>query len=205
METEGNATGEGWVYVAENRAQPGIVKIGRSGRIPEYRVAELDGTHTPYPFTVPYRVLVPDCALLERRTHLALAAIRLGREFFACSVSRAADIIKDMAADSILYQRCDFETQVDLKDIESEAVAEDPFRSWVASCANPNARFAATRSLFMDWCTWAERFQVMVGSEKAFVRLLVKEGFVRTRGASDNVRGRRGFIGLAIPQRRCSD
>jgi hypothetical protein len=90
----------GWVYVLTNRAMPGLVKIGCTKRTPEERARELsDKTGVPAPFVVAWSWPVSDWEAVERLTHNRLDACRPNhnREFFSCSVSKAARAIKHAA------------------------------------------------------------------------------------------------------------
>jgi len=199
---EVHATTEGWVHVASNQAQPGIVKIGRSTQVPELRIAELDGTHTPFPFVVEYRALATKCATLERLTHEALADVRvnLRREFFRCSPTYAAATIRTIG-DGFLY----YERYLDKREPSPETLAfasketADPFMNWLLSCQARSVPFTPTRDLYTDWCAVCVEAGCDAGSEKKFVHKLIRNGFSRKRGEANGIRNRRGFAGLKVP------
>ena len=71
------------IYVLENEAMPGIIKIGRTSKDVKERVAELsNSTAVPYPFRCVYAATVHDAVLVERQIHSAFAAQRIRKEFF---------------------------------------------------------------------------------------------------------------------------
>ncbi len=94
--------GAGFIYVLENDAIPGLVKIGSTEKHPEERAKELTSTGVPTPFTIAYHRHVSDCKLLERLVHQALESQGLrqsaNREFFTISPQEAADLIDTVIA-----------------------------------------------------------------------------------------------------------
>jgi hypothetical protein len=96
---------EGWVYVMENRAMPGLVKLGQSTHVPEWRARRLSNTSVPHAFTVSYRALVADYENVEAAAKVALASLREGKEFFRCSPERAAAAIQYIAGPCLEYER----------------------------------------------------------------------------------------------------
>jgi hypothetical protein len=180
---------------------PGVVKIGRSTQIPEQRMAELNGTHLPFPFEVSYRALVRNCFITEKLTHDALKAVRVtpNREFFRRSTAEVAQTIKVVAGDSMYYER--YRDEVDIPNHDDELKVDiDPFVAWVQRCQTSEAIFSATRELYTSWCGVCRDTGQEPESEKALVRRLVRYGFRRKRAEMNGVRGRRGFVGLAVPQ-----
>ena len=75
---------EGIVYVLTNPAMPGIVKIGRTGRAVEARLADLYSTGVPLPFECEYAAKVKDQNEVVSAFHLAFGPYRINpkREFF---------------------------------------------------------------------------------------------------------------------------
>jgi hypothetical protein len=96
---------EGWVYVMENRAMPGLVKLGQSTHIPEWRARQLSGTSVPHSFTVAYRALVEDYRHIETAIKFALRPYREGKEFFRCAPMQAVEAIRGVAGAAIAYER----------------------------------------------------------------------------------------------------
>lgn len=89
---------EGFVYVAINPSIPGLVKIGRTERVPSARMKELQSTGVPEPFEVAYYALVENAKHVERCAHDQLVRYRKqsNREFFAVSVHAAVRVIRDI-------------------------------------------------------------------------------------------------------------
>lgn len=96
---------EGWVYIMENRAMPGLVKLGQSTHIPEWRARRLSGTSVPHSFTVAYRALVEDYQHVETAIKVALKPYREGKEFFRCAPLQAVEVIRSVAGAAIAYER----------------------------------------------------------------------------------------------------
>lgn len=91
----------GWVYVMSNKAMPGLVKIGASGKDPFERAKELRGTNSPYDFVVEYDILVFFPFEVEGDVHQAMDEVReygdgQGTEFFRCSVEYAVLTIRSI-------------------------------------------------------------------------------------------------------------
>ena len=100
--TKGKKT-RGWIYLMTNRAMPGMVKIGTSGKDPFERTIELRGTHSPYDFEVEYDILVFDHYRTEKIIHNKLADFRIrgggqGEEFFSCSIESAVSAIQEIVS-----------------------------------------------------------------------------------------------------------
>ena len=91
---------------------PGLIKIGQSGRDPEtYRKEKLDTTSVPEPFIVEYYAFVENHNNLEKQVHNKLYAQRVHRqdkkqrEFFTTPISEAINTIRELAGDSIRYEK----------------------------------------------------------------------------------------------------
>ena len=91
----------GFVYVAINESLPGVLKIGKSTRVPSVRAKELSSTSTPTPFHCIYCVLCEGFSEVETNAHKELSATRVSdnREFFKVSVLEAVKVIKDLTND----------------------------------------------------------------------------------------------------------
>ena len=92
----------GFVYVITNRAMPGLVKVGRTTRMPEERARELGGAGVPYPYEVRYALRTSAHRAVEAAAHRLLRPARLqheggGVEWFACTVGQAKSAIKRAA------------------------------------------------------------------------------------------------------------
>ena len=87
---------KGFVYVAQNSSILGLLKIGRTEKVPTVRLAELFTTGVPEPFDVAYYALVQDSKKAEKQVHELLDRYRHkeNREFFAISVGAAIRAIQ---------------------------------------------------------------------------------------------------------------
>lgn len=75
------------MYVLANSSMPGLVKVGKTTRLPSDRADELSGvTGVATPFIVVYEEYFDDCDAVEAHVHTRLAGkgLRLSanREFF---------------------------------------------------------------------------------------------------------------------------
>ena len=78
---------QGWVYILVNPTLPGLVKVGRTTRLPSKRVAELSqATGVATPFILVFEQAFADCAAAERDIHRVLDSrgmrVAANREFF---------------------------------------------------------------------------------------------------------------------------
>jgi hypothetical protein len=95
----------GWVYVIDNQAMPGLVKVGYSTKDPTLRAKELAGTGTPHPFRVVFDALVEEPRDVEQAVHAILGKHREAKEWFRCSSSQAITAIRSAA--KVLTERGD--------------------------------------------------------------------------------------------------
>jgi T5orf172 domain len=89
----------GFLYVLSNQAMPGLVKVGRSSRLPEDRAKELHTTAVPYGFHVDRRAVTSRPVEVERRAHDLLATFRVAsnREFFRTTPDVAINAVRQAA------------------------------------------------------------------------------------------------------------
>lgn len=100
------------VYILQNDAMPGLVKIGRTSTDLETRIRQLDTTGIPLPFRCFYAAEVNDGAKVEERLHEAFgdARVRERREFFRVSAHRVKAAL-DLAALKDVTPRKEIETE----------------------------------------------------------------------------------------------
>lgn len=94
-------TGRGFVYILSNPSMPGMLKIGKTTRKPEQRVAELNAASgVPTPFRIEATVATNDVHALEQRVHSILNAQRVNRnrEFFETTVENAVHAARQAAS-----------------------------------------------------------------------------------------------------------
>lgn len=87
----------GWVYIITNESMPGLVKVGYTDRNPEVRASELVGTGMPTRYSVAYSIQVQGPRDVERAAHRKLATVRVGREWFRCTVAKARIVVDAVA------------------------------------------------------------------------------------------------------------
>ncbi len=95
-------TGPGWVYVLTHPAwdKLGMVKVGRTGRDPRTRAAEICSVSGLLaPATVAWCSPVSDMAAAEQAVHRMLGShrVRKRRELFRVDVARAREVIEAVA------------------------------------------------------------------------------------------------------------
>lgn len=87
----------GWVYIIVNKSMPGLVKVGYTDRSPAKRASELGGTGMPTPYSVAFSVRLHDARKIEQQVHRKLAKVRVGKEWFRCTVATARSAIENVA------------------------------------------------------------------------------------------------------------
>jgi len=87
------------VYILQNDAMPGLVKIGKTNADLEARIRQLDTTGLPLPFRCFYAAEVNDSTKTEARLHEAFgnSRVRERREFFRVAAHRVKAAL-DLAA-----------------------------------------------------------------------------------------------------------
>ncbi len=96
---------QGWVYVLVNPAIPGLVKVGRTTRLPSTRVAELShATGVPTPFILVFEQSFEDCVGAERDIHAALdrcgMRVAPNREFFRGATTEVVRLVLQYARET---------------------------------------------------------------------------------------------------------
>ncbi len=94
----------GIVYVLENAAMPGIVKIGKTSRDSvEKRLKELYSTGVPVPFDCVYAARVTNEEEVERALHEAFGPNRINpkREFFEIESYQAIALLRLIAVEDV--------------------------------------------------------------------------------------------------------
>lgn len=90
---------KGYVYIAKNKALPGMIKIGRSKTL-SGRMKSLSNASIPQKFELVFSVFSDFSLVVEREAHASLGAYRISpnREFFSCSEELAIETIEKVAA-----------------------------------------------------------------------------------------------------------
>ena len=111
---------EGSVYVLTNPAMPNMVKIGKTTRDVELRLADLYSTGVPLPFECEYAAKVKDVDKTEKAFHTAFEPSRVNpkREFFNINPEQAIAVLSLMAIEDVTPS-----VQEKAKTIDVEATA----------------------------------------------------------------------------------
>lgn len=94
----------GWIYIITSKAYPELLKIGFTTRIPDIRAHELFNAGALHEFDVEYEALVINPRHLEKEVHKELSIYHEKKEWFQCSISQAALVIKKLAGNNLLYE-----------------------------------------------------------------------------------------------------
>ena len=114
---------EGSVYVLTNPAMPNMVKIGKTTRNVELRLADLYSTGVPLPFECEYAAKVKDVDKTEKAFHTAFEPSRVNpkREFFNINPEQAIAVLSLMAIEDVTPS---VQEKAKTIDIEATASAE---------------------------------------------------------------------------------
>jgi len=114
---------EGSVYVLTNPAMPNMVKIGKTTRDVELRLADLYSTGVPLPFECEYAAKVKDVDKTEKAFHTAFEPSRVNpkREFFNINPEQAIAVLSLMAIEDVTPSVQDEAKKID---VEASASAE---------------------------------------------------------------------------------
>ena len=114
---------EGTVYVLTNPAMPDLVKIGKTTRDVQLRLADLYTTGVPYPFECEYAAKVTDLDKTEKAFHIAFKDKRVNhkREFFKIDPIQAIAVLELMAIEDMTPV---VQKEADNVDIEVKASVE---------------------------------------------------------------------------------
>jgi hypothetical protein len=115
---------QGFVYVLSNPSMPGIVKIGKTNRLPSDRASELynQSSGVPEQFRVEFAMWTQDCDDIELCAHESLDNFRVNqsREFFRIPVTEAVRRIFDLIGEEFLLCAAD----------ERESLRDDTLAYW---------------------------------------------------------------------------
>lgn len=95
----------GFIYILTNSSMPGLLKIGKTTRLPRDRAAELSAvTGIAAPFEVAYSRYVTDCDKVELLIHgrLGRSRYRGDREFFQVSLDEATEVVSEICERFVL-------------------------------------------------------------------------------------------------------
>ncbi len=91
----------GYIYIAGNKAMPGLVKIGMTSNAPGKRLKELYTTGVPYPFHLHYAQRIKNPRSVEKQLHKIFQHYRVSnkREFFSIDAKDAVRITERSVRD----------------------------------------------------------------------------------------------------------
>ena len=92
---------EGYIYILENKGQPGVLKIGYTDRTPQERVREINGATgviTPWHIVNAFACRAP--LSIESLIHKKLKPFHVNKEGFAVTISYAEEIITGVISDN---------------------------------------------------------------------------------------------------------
>ncbi len=174
---------EGSVYVLTNPAMPNMVKIGKTTRDVELRLADLYSTGVPLPFECEYAAKVKDVDKTEKAFHTAFEPSRVNpkREFFNINPEQAIAVLSLMAIEDVTPS-----VQDEAKKIDVEAtVSAEKFKKK----RRPNQNFFEMGLKEGDvlkfgrneeFCTILNARQVSYGGESWFLSNLTNKLLDRT-------------------------
>ena len=174
---------EGSVYVLTNPAMPNMVKIGKTTRDVELRLADLYSTGVPLPFECEYAAKVKDVDKTEKAFHTAFEPSRVNpkREFFNINPEQAIAVLSLMAIEDVTPS-----VQDEAKKIDVEAtVSAEKFKKK----RRPNQNFFEMGLKEGDvlkfgrndeFCTILNARQVSYGGESWFLSNLTNKFLDRT-------------------------
>tara|TARA_B100000475_G_C14982827_1_gene309008 strand:- start:410 stop:1018 length:609 start_codon:yes stop_codon:yes gene_type:complete len=174
---------EGSVYVLTNPAMPNMVKIGKTTRDVELRLADLYSTGVPLPFECEYAAKVKDVDKTEKAFHTAFEPSRVNpkREFFNINPEQAIAVLSLMAIEDVTPS-----VQDEAKKIDVEAtVSAEKFKKK----RRPNQNFFEMGLKEGDvlkfgrnneFCTILNARQVSYGEESWFLSNLTNKLLDRT-------------------------
>lgn len=151
----------GWVYVIDNAAMPGLVKVGYSTKDPVLRAKELAGTGSPHPYRLVFDLLVENPRDVEQATHARLRGQREGKEWFRCSHADAIEAIRSCAGKALLER-----SSIDVEDRFSTETSRAEEKCGYYDCGKP-----ATSGYKGAWYC-EEHGKVMRAQRFAFARRL---------------------------------
>ena len=95
------AIDEGYIYILENKSQPGICKIGYTDRTPQERVKEINGaTGVIVPWYISNAFPCKSPLSIERLVHSALSDYWLSKEGFAVTLPLAERTVLSIIAEN---------------------------------------------------------------------------------------------------------
>lgn len=88
---------KGFIYILTNPAMPGLVKVGKTTRVPHLRINDddLSATGIPRSFEAQYYAFFDDIDTAERIAHKNLASFHFGKEFFKTGIGTAINAVED--------------------------------------------------------------------------------------------------------------
>ncbi|MCG7548799.1 GIY-YIG nuclease family protein [Pseudoalteromonas sp. Of7M-16] len=116
---------KGFVYILQNKAMPGIVKIGYTAGSVEQRMEQLNTTGVPIPFELLACFAVSHAQQCEAKVHDVLRDVRVNdsREFFSLSLIEAIQKVSDVVTGFLCHKNL-MNVPVEEVSVSSEAERE---------------------------------------------------------------------------------
>jgi hypothetical protein len=174
----------GYIYVLANSAMPGLVKIGKTTRLPSARAEELSGvTGVATPFIIVYEEFFDDCDSVEAFVHHKLSdgglRISENREFFRAPVSDVIKVILSARSGSMNRSNSSVPSADDLISGDDDSLSEFrlqgyvPPQPWDDLMEEAERHYYGHDGYLQDYAEAFELFRdaARLGSPRAYRRL----------------------------------
>lgn len=149
----------GYIYVLVNSSMPGLVKVGKTTRLPRERADELSGvTGVPTPFIVAFDQHFADCDAAEVFVHTKLSekGYRLSeaREFFQAQASEVIRIIASIGLNEFQVADKNQELLPDIVDDEFSSFrlqSSQPSKPWDELIEEAERHYFGLEGYFQDY------------------------------------------------------
>lgn len=121
---------DGIIYILQNAAMPGFVKIGKTSTSVEQRMKELDSSGVPLPFECFHASRVTNVNKVEKLLHDAFGdhRVRLRREFFKIDPERIRSALLLAELQEVTPKDDVIETQEDQEALDKERQLRGAFK-----------------------------------------------------------------------------
>ncbi|MBF0345961.1 MAG: GIY-YIG nuclease family protein [Nitrospirae bacterium] len=134
----------GYVYVVSNKKMPGLLKVGRTDRLPTERAKELATTGVSGKYDVEYFAFFQNMERAEHRAHKALRKYHDDKKFFKVDVNTAISVIEGMEGERFVrvYSKPEADKVIEEKGKKKKAEdTEDAEDSVDAKALSPAEEF----------------------------------------------------------------
>lgn len=159
---------KGYVYILINPSMPGLLKIGKTTRLPEDRAKEISlATGVATPFIVAYKIKVNDCDAGERYIHsfLELQGYRVNpsREFFEVDMT--------VVINALIKYKNEYDPLEESE--ESYGNIEDDYDPWEGEECKGDDWYYGTDGHIIDYGEAIRHYKnaIKLGSKTAFSKM----------------------------------